>query len=197
MLYYNSIFIYIYICIILIYMEICWLGRWGRARNLSSFWTVICRCLASAVIFCWWAQEFVTLQFSTGIYSEFESCCKKNIWNLWTRIFLEMSRAHGHFHAPFSHSAVPWMPSTWLCVSRWPTHFHWPAALISMHFIWILVVSLKSWIHLGFDWACYFAWFGFREWGGGADLLQSFCAATGRSCTLSKTWPRVFEQTVA
>ena len=35
--------------------------------------------LASAVIFCWWAQEFVTLPFSTGIYSEFESCCEKRL----------------------------------------------------------------------------------------------------------------------
>ena len=93
----QYIYIYIYICIILIYMEICWLGRWGRARNLSSFWTVICRCLASAVIFCWWAQEFVTLQFSTGIYSEFESCCKKKTYEICE---------HGYFWKCHAHMAI-------------------------------------------------------------------------------------------
>ena len=55
-----------------------------------------------------------------------------------TRIFLDMTRAHEHFHALFSHPAIPWMPSTWIFVSRWPAYFCWPAALIAVHFVWIM-----------------------------------------------------------
>ena len=51
------------------------------------------------------------------------------------------------------------------------------------------MVSLKSWIHLGCDWACYFAGFGLREVGGVGGCNNVLVAAFKNEHTLHATFP--------